>query len=55
MTFEEIKGLTFGQVMILFKEWNIEKAERMKQYQNFVKKYGKDAFPVIDIARGISD
>lgn len=55
MTFEEIKNMTFAQVTFLFEEHNKEKNERMKQYQNFLKKYGKDAFPVIDIAKGISD
>lgn len=55
MTFEEIKGLTFKQVHMLFDEWNKSRQDKGKEYEKFMKRFGKDAFPVVDIARGICD
>lgn len=55
MSMDEIKNLNFHQVHMLFSEWNKARQDKVKEYQNFMKRFGKDAFPVVDIARGICD
>lgn len=52
MTFEEIKGMTFRQAVLMIKELNSQSKQRQKQVKSALDR-NKGVMGVYDIATGI--